>query len=151
MFILKFRLKMLIYLRFQYVQKLQGYIVLVLQQIDVSYRYIAVATIYMDRMCQCKSNIRQCYFSTTQCNFKTAQCFFKSTQWLEEMSMFVSHKVKFFLFIVSNLYTIIMFYTFVPLKSLYKILIILKTESESLCLFDQFGFLLEKHERLILF
>ena len=136
---MKFRLKIIIYLRFQYVQQLSGYIVLFLCRIDVSCGHIVVATIYKDKMCQCKSNIKQGVFSTTECNFKTAQYFFKPTQyldemkqWLEETSRFISHKVKLFLFFVSNLCTFIMFRTFMPLKSLYKILIISKTESESL-------------------
>ena len=85
MFILKFRLKILIYFGSQYMQKLSAYIVLFSQWIDVSYRPIAVATIYKDKMCQYQGDIRQCVFSATACNFKTVQFFFKSTQWLEEM------------------------------------------------------------------
>ena len=96
MFILEFRLKIIIYLRFQYVQKLQGYIVLFLQQIDVLYRHIVVATICKDRMCYYQGDIRQGYFSVTQCNFKTPWYFFKSTQyflkptqWLDEMKQWL--------------------------------------------------------------
>ena len=133
MFILEFKFKIIIYLRFQYVQKLSVYIVLFLQQIDVSYRHIAVVTICKDRMCQYSGDIRQCIFSATLCNFKMVfSAFLSLHSGLTKRQCSLGYKVKFFLFFVSNLCTFIMFRTFVLLKSLYKILIISKTESESL-------------------
>ena len=89
MFILKFRLKILIYFESQYVQKLSVYIVLFLLQIDVWRRRIAVATLCKDRMCWCKDGIRQCIFSSTQCNIKMPSYFFKSTQYLDEMKQWL--------------------------------------------------------------
>ncbi len=87
---------MTIYLRFQQIQKLLGYIVLFLQQINVSYRHIAIATLRKDRMCQCKSGTKQCVFSARACNFKAVQCFFcatqyffMATQWLDRMKQWL--------------------------------------------------------------